>query len=194
MKLLFSLLMLGLLAGCVSTPPEQAQTKLQQAQPCCQQFSEFNFVEQALNQQTEYPLNAGPVFTFSQGKSYFIALQRPANSNFIDVTSWLNGMFITHANLIYPLVTVLDEHKNSIGTLRSLEDWHRGLSIRPHPSKGPYYTVRLSLPENARYLIVHADPNKLSETTPYTHRAPNGSVMQVDIRFNVAGRLTINFS
>lgn len=194
MKYIIAFVITWLLAGCSIIPPKQAHKKLTQAPSCCQQLNELVFQVLPIGQHVEFQLGDAPAFNFEQGKSYFIALERPANSQFIEVTSWLNGILITHANLVYPLITVLNRDKNRIGTLRSLEDWHNGWSIKPHSTKNPFYRFRVTLPEEAQYLIVHADPAKLSQTTPYTHKAPNGSQMYVDIGFNVVGRLTLSFN
>lgn len=194
MRFIYILILLTLLTSCASVSPQKAQQHLKQTKSCCQSFSDFTFETTTLNQHTEYELAKASAFNFSQGKSYFIALERPVNSHFIEITSWLNGVFITNTNLIYPLVTVLDQNKQKISTLRSLEDWRTGLSITPHTTRAPFYRFRLTLPENAHYLIVHADPSKLNETTPYIHNPPAGSIMHVNIGFTVAGNLTVGFN
>lgn len=194
MRCIYIFLLSALLTSCATVSPQKAQQQLKQTQNCCQNFSDFTFSTTTLNQHTEYDLTKELAFNFQQGKSYFIALERPAGSHFIEITSWLNGVFITHANLVYPLVTVLDKNKQKITTLRSLENWRTGLSITPHTTRAPFYRFRLTLPENAHYLIVHTDPSKLKETTPYTHNPPAGSIMYVDIGFTVAGNLTVGFN
>lgn len=193
MRFILSAFLLALLCGC-ALPPDKAKARLQKIESCCQSISKLDFQRVASTQSIEYVLSNAAVFEFSQGKSHFVALEKPESSRFIEITSWVNGAFITHADLIYPLITLLDSDKQLIRTLRPLEDWRRGLSITPHPVRGPFYRFRLSLPENTYYIVVHADPAKLTESTPYTHRAPNGSVMDVNIGFNMIGNLTISFN
>lgn len=182
------------LTNCASVNSKKANAKLQQTNSCCQNISELPFEKVEPLNFIEYDLAKASVFDFRQGKSYFIALEKPVESRFIEITSWLNGFLITNADLIYPLVTVLNKDKQIITTLRSLEDWRRGLSITPHVTRAPLYRIRLTLPEDTYFVVVHADPSKLTETTPYTHRPANGGLMFVDIGFNVIGNLTIGFN
>src|SRR3990167_5112307 len=138
-------------------------------------------------------LNQNPVYQFSQGKSYFIAFVRPPESQFVEVTSWLNGLLIHNTTLVYPLLTVLDKDYSVIGTLRPKEHWKYGLNIKKPPVKAPYYEVQFRLPDEARYVVMHTTPAMLEESTPYVHQAPTGVTLDVQVRFSLSGNIEFKF-
>jgi hypothetical protein len=182
-----------MLTGCVAVAPEKELQRLNKVEVCCQSFSDVTFYPLALGDQYKQKLADQPVFNFEQGRSYYIALQRPENAEFVEVVSWINGSFIPGATLVYPIATVLDEQKVKLTTIRPKEYWRNGLSIKPHAVSVPYYQVRFRLPENARYVLIHTPPEMVEETTPYTHHAPTGATLYVDMRFSVTGLLHMQF-
>ncbi|MEH8019451.1 hypothetical protein MN202_19630 [Rheinheimera muenzenbergensis] len=194
MKMLkFVPVLLVVLTGCGAVSPQRELHKLNTAPTCCQSFNEVVFQVSALGESQQIRLERQPVFPFEQGKSYYIALQRPEKAEFIEVVSWINGSFIPSATLVYPVVTVLDEQKAKLTTLRPKEYWRNGLSIKPHPVSVPYYSVRFRLPDAARYVLIHTTPDMVKEFTPYTHHAPNGKTLDVNMRFSVGGLLDAQF-
>jgi hypothetical protein len=180
--------------GCTSVVSPQKELQLLHKQSeCCQTFSAMAFRRLTNEQKFDITLNQNPVYQFSQGKSYFIAFERPAESQFVEVTSWLNGLLIQNTTLVYPLLTVLDKNYSVISTLRPKEHWKYGLSIKKHPVKAPYYVVQFRLPDEARYVVMHTDPAMIEESTPYVHHAPTGVTLDVRVRFSLSGNIELKF-
>lgn len=163
-KLLALALMISL-SGCATIA--DLQSKVEAKPDCCKSPAEFTYIPLAAEGLTAVSLrDQSPTFSFSTGKSYFVAYALPQSAihRRLLVRSFITGSSAvesnTYSQVFCPQVTFLD---NRYQQLTSIEK--RPLVARGRWSKGifPSFLSDFDVPPFATYAVLHTNPSNYGQ-------------------------------
>jgi hypothetical protein len=150
------------LAGCGGIPVTEVKATLSAAKPCCTSLADVAYKKLETGNRSKFEITtASPALQSSEGLAYFAAFQLPQDAARIEVQA-LNTPFLPKATYPDPLVVVLDSQHRRVSEVKDLPLVRGRHTILPGLFEY-HYAATLTLPADARYVIVFARPNSVRE-------------------------------
>lgn len=177
--LLFSLVLSGCASMLEADRQEYVSASMQaygSAAICCSEFNEMQFSPWDGIGTTLSIDASSKTYIFTQGKSFFSALQLPPRSEGKDLrvkSILLPGGQISSTAMLYPVLTFLDHQHLVIASLEARPRFfHAG--IFSDLAGGGVGVV--TVPDRAAFLVIHTDPAKFKESFGFNKSGGAGIV------------------
>ncbi|MFZ3465821.1 MalM family protein [Vibrio harveyi] len=172
-RVILALMLSSALTACAASPTLEATTlqSVPEAAVCCNNFSEFPWLELGTNEQIEFSINAdSPVGRFAEGNSYFAAFKLPARSSKVNIQL---ASHMVNGEVFAPKLITLDKAFNivNINVHDSFDIETTGMLTRTQ------YQLSFTLDvEKTPYFIVYTDESELGDSIQIPHPAKERAV------------------
>jgi hypothetical protein len=187
------ILIFAILLSSCANPPKSDASHLKMRNICCKDIKKISFSTQSKQTHIRYDLKKQKIRKFGTFDSPFIAIEKPQNSRFVQVYSYVNGLFVNNATFVYPLLQIFDDNKQLIAALKPYEAWQSGLPTTLDWHGNFYYKTQFTLPHNAKYLIFYVDSSLVGESVTINWRPSLGGSSYKTIPFTNYAQLGIKF-
>jgi maltose operon protein len=164
--------------------------KLQNTDPCCVRFSQFNFDKTLPAKPRRFDVQPGlPVANFNGTRSYFLAFTLPQNHTLpyrIVLKSEVIGRWLESSYLFAPSVALLDSNYIPIRTANVKQCEYIGWS---DSTTGALGSISVDNPQ-ARYLVIYTSAQQLASST-YWEQSPTAFSANQPVKMAATGSFQI---
>jgi len=185
-KKIIIIIFLFILNGCASRHQlsEESIARIDTTKGCCNKLSEVLFTKVKIGEEIDIKFEeTSPAYIFKSGKSYFSNLELPNSKakRILSFSSSISSGYLPSATIVVPDILLLNEDKKKIKTFSNIP-----LSRKEHFFLGSIYTGRVTLPDAAKYAVIHPSRN-------YSRNifAPSDSGVIWDIPISLVGDTTV---
>jgi maltose operon periplasmic protein len=172
-------------AGCATG--SSPQVALSTAKLCCDTYKNMTFRTISLGEPVEVDISEeSPAFMFPDGRSFFAAFRIPQGAKGLDYMAGASGIFVSTYTVFMPQFLFLDESFQVVAPPQEVLYAQARKLFEPGYLTIAYWSGEETIPERARYLVMHTSEAKLGWMVQYSATA-GGSIF-------MAGRTPIYVS